>query len=112
MFGQIALHGIEMEVETYRVIAARTGNQIQDLSTQLSVIEDLEEAKDEALTQTIEIQAKKKKAFDNKILESHRIEEEGLVLLYDNRHKEFPSKLYTRWMGPCKVTKIYPNGSL
>ena len=33
VFGQTAVHGIEMEVETYRIIAARTGNRIQDLST-------------------------------------------------------------------------------
>ena len=34
------------------------------------------------------------------------------MLLYDNRHKEFPGKLHTRWMGPYKVTQIYSNGSL
>ena len=28
VFGQTALHGIEMEVKTYRIIAARIGNRI------------------------------------------------------------------------------------
>ena len=30
VFGQIALHGIEMEVETLRVMATKSGNRIQD----------------------------------------------------------------------------------
>ena len=110
VFGQIALHGIEMEVETYRVIAAWTGNRIQDLSTRLVAIKDLEEARDKAFTRTAKIQAKRKEDFDDKIPENHGIEG-GLVLLYNNRHKEFPGELHTRWMEPHKVT-IYPNGSL
>ena len=111
VFGQTTLHGIEMEVETYQIIVARTGPRIQDLTTQLLVIEDLEEARDKALTRTAKIQAKRKEDFDDKIPESHGIEEGGLVLLYDNHHKEFPGKLHTRWMGPYKVMKIYSNGS-
>ena len=38
VFGQTALHGIEMEVETYRIIAAQTKNRIQDLTTWLLAI--------------------------------------------------------------------------
>ena len=34
------------------------------------------------------------------------------MLLYDSRHKEFPGKLHTRWLGPYKVTEIFSNGSL
>ena len=44
VFGQVAVHGIELEVETHRIIAARTGNRIEDLNTRLIAIEDLEEA--------------------------------------------------------------------
>ena len=72
----------------------------------------MEEARGEALTRTVEIQAKRKEDFSAKIPECQGIEEDGFVLLYDNRHKEFPGKLHTRWMEPYKVTKIYPNGSL
>ena len=35
-----------------------------------------------------------------------------MVLLYDNRHKDFPGKLHTRWMRPYNVNYIFPNGSL
>ena len=101
-----------MEIETYRIIAARTGTRNLDLTTRLLAIEDLEEAREESLTRTTEIQAKRKEDFDEKLLESHGIEKGGLVLLYNNRHKEFPGKLYTRWMRPYKVTQIYSNGSL
>ena len=111
VFEQTALDGIEMEIETYWIIAAWTGYQNLDLTTRLLAIEDLEEARKEALTRTTEVQAKRKEDFDEKLPESHRIEKGGLVL-YDNRHKEFSGKLHTRWMGPYKVTQIYSNGSL
>ena len=68
---------------------ARTRNRIQDLTTQLLAVEDLQETRVKAQTRTTEIQAKRKEDFDDKILESHGIEEGGLVLLYNNHHKEF-----------------------
>ena len=112
VFGQIAVHGIKLEVETYQIMAARTGNQIEGLNAWLIAIEDLEEVRTEALEQIEESQAKRKKEFDSKLSEDHGIREGGLVLLYDNRHKQFLDKFHTRWMGPYRVTTIYPNGSL
>ena len=112
VFGQVAVHGIEMEVETHRILAARTRNRIEDLNARLIAIEDLEEARTEALERREEVQIKRKKEFDSKLPEDHGIRKGGLVLLYDNRHKQFPGKLHTRWMGPYKVTTVYPNGSL
>ena len=87
VFEQVAVHGIEMEVETHRILAARTGNRIEDLNAQLIAIENLEEARTEALERTEESQAKSKKEFDSKLPEDHGIREGGLVLLYDNHHK-------------------------
>jgi hypothetical protein len=55
---------------------------------------------------------KRKEDYDRKIPTDHGIREQGLVLLYNNRHKEFPGKLHTRWMGPYQVCQIFPNGSL
>ena len=111
VFGQVAVHGIEMEVKTHRILAARTGNRIEDLNARLIAIEDLEEARTEALERTEEVKIKRKE-FDSKLPEDQGIREGGLVLLYDNRHKQFPGKLHTRWMGPYKVTTVCPNGSL
>ena len=112
VFGQVAVHGIELDIETHRIIAARTGNRIQDLNARLVAIEDLEEARSEALERTTKAQAKGKEDFDLKLPEDHEIMKGGLVLLYDNRHKQFPSKLHTRWMEPYRVTTVYTNGSL
>ena len=112
VFGHVAVHGIELEVETHRIMAARTGNRIKDLNAQLIAIEDLEEARSNALKRTEESQAKRKKEFDSKLPDDHGIVEGGLILLYDNRHKQFPGKLHTRWMGPYRVMTVYPNGSL
>ncbi|OAE31525.1 hypothetical protein AXG93_2475s1000 [Marchantia polymorpha subsp. ruderalis] len=68
--------------------------------------------RDEALWQTEDIQAKRKRDYDSKLPKDHEIQAEGMMLLYDNRHEDFPGKLHTRWMGPYRVTYIFPNGSL
>ena len=112
VFGQVAVHGIELETKTHRIIAAWTGNRIEDLNTRLITIEDLEEARNEALNRTAKVQTKRKEEFDSKLPDDHGIIPGGLVLLYDNCHKQFPGKLHTRWMGPYRVTEVYPNGSL
>ena len=112
VFGQVAVHGIELDIETHRIMAAQTKNRIEDLNARLIAIEDLEEARKEALDRMIEVQTKRKEEFDSKLPDDHGITLGGLVLLYDNRHKQFPGKLQTRWMGPYKVTEVYPNGSL
>ena len=49
VFGQIALHGIEMEVEILRVMVAKSRNRIQDSKYRMIAIQDLEEAREEAL---------------------------------------------------------------
>ena len=112
VFGQVAIHGIELEVETHQIMAAQTGNRIEDLNARLIAIEDLEEARNGALERTGEVQAKRKEDFDLKLPDDHGIIQGGLELLYDNRHKQFPGKLHTRWMGPYRVTVVYLNGSL
>lgn len=112
VFGQEVLHGIEMEVETFRVMATRSGHQILDPSTRLLAIEDLEEERREALDQTVEVQVGRKIDHDFRIPKDHHIREGSLVLLYDNRHQQFPGKLHTRWMGPYKVEQIFGNSSL
>ena len=75
-------------------------------------IQDLEEAWEEALKQTMEVQAKRKDNFDAKLPKDHGIQTGRMVLLYDNCYEEFPGKLHTRWMEPYKVTYIFQNGSL
>ena len=109
VFGQNIIHGIELEVESHRVIASQ---MVDDPKARLTAIKDLEEAQEEALTRTTDIQAKRKAEFDGKLPKSHGIQVGGMVLLYDNQHKDFPGKLHTRWMGPYKVNYIFSNGSL
>ena len=55
------MHGIELDIETHRIMVARTGNRIEDLNARLIAIEDLEEARNEALDRTIEVQPREKK---------------------------------------------------
>jgi hypothetical protein len=101
-----------LEVETFRVLAAQNGNRTEGILPRLISIENLEETRIAALEKTVNVQMRKKEDHDRKIPMDHGIREQGLVLLYDNRHKEFPGKLHTRWMDPYQVCQIFPNGSL
>jgi hypothetical protein len=112
VFGQKAIHGIELEVETFRVLAARNGDRTEGILPRLISIENLEETRIAALEKIVNVQRRRKEDYDRKIPTNHGIREQGLVFLYDNRHKEFPGKLHTRWMGPYRVCQIFPNGSL
>jgi hypothetical protein len=112
VFGQTAIQGIELEVETFRVLAARNGDRTEGIFPRLISIENLEEIRIAALEKTVNVQMRRKEDYDRKIPEDHGIREQGLVLLYDNRHKEFQGKLHTRWMGPYRICQIFPNGSL
>ena len=112
VFGQGAIHGVELEVETLRVMAYRGGIQTKNLGFRRMAIQDLEETRREALKQTIPVQAEKKGKFDAKLPWSHGIQKDGLILLYDDRRKKIPGKLHTRWMGPYQVVELFKNGSL
>jgi hypothetical protein len=112
VFEQTAIHGIELEVETFRVLAARNGDRTEGILPRLISIENLEETQIVVLERTAQVQMRRKEDYDRKIPTDHGIREQGLVLLYDNRYKEFPGKIHTRWMGPYWVCQIFPNGSL
>jgi hypothetical protein len=112
VFGQTVIHEIELEVETFRVLAARNGDRTEGILPRLISIENLEETRISTLEKIAHVQMKRMEDYDRKIPVDHGIREQGLVLLYDNRYKEFPGKLHTRWMGPYRVCQIFPNGSL
>jgi hypothetical protein len=52
VFGQTAIHGIELEVETFRVLAARNGDRTEGILPRLISIENLEETRIAALERT------------------------------------------------------------
>jgi hypothetical protein len=83
-------------VETFRVLAARNGDRTEGILLRLISIENLEETQIAALERTTQVQMKRKEDYDRKIPTDYGIREQGLVLLYDNRHKDFPGKLHTR----------------
>jgi hypothetical protein len=112
VFGQDVLQNIETKIETLRVIVFRNGEGVESLDNRLEEIEALEEARGEALQRTQKVQEKRKAAFDKKIPAENRITKDKIVLLYDSRYRNFPSKLHTRWMGPFVVDKVFDNGSL
>ena len=106
------MHRIKLDIEKHRIMVARIQNRIFDMNARLVAIEDLEEIKSEALERTTDVQTKRKEDFDSKLPRDHGIVKGGLVLLYDNRHKQFLDKLHTKWMAPYKVIEVYSNKSL
>jgi transposase InsO family protein len=112
VYGTDVLQEIEMEVETYRVIAQAEGDRTEDLGDRLSQLDQLEEYRRDSLEMLIATQNRRKEDFDRKLPRENGIREGKLVLLYDNRHINFPGKLQTRWMGPYRVMQIFENGTL
>jgi hypothetical protein len=55
VFGQIAIHGIELEVETFRVLAARNGDRTEGILPRLISIENLEEIRIAALEKIVNV---------------------------------------------------------
>jgi hypothetical protein len=96
VFGQTAIPGTKLEVETFLVLAARNGDRTEGILPRLISIENLEETWITVLERTAQVQMRRKEDYDRKIPTDHGIREQGLVLLYDNRYKKFPGKLHTR----------------
>jgi hypothetical protein len=49
------IHGIELEVETFRVLAARNGDKTEGILPRLISIENLEEIRIAALDKTVNV---------------------------------------------------------
>ena len=99
-------------METFPILAARSAVRIEDLAQRLTEIDLLEECRFEALEHTKVIQRNRKEQFDQRLPRSNVITKASLVLLYDSRHRDYPSKLQMRWLGPYLVCRVYENGSL
>ena len=112
VFGQEVLQAIETDVETFRILAARQATRSDDPETRLGEIDGLMECRSEALERTRAVQGLRKERYDQKLPKANGVTKGSLVLLYDSRHKDFPGKLHTRWLGPFKVSEVYGNGSL
>ena len=61
VFEQIVVHGVEIGIESHWILATRVGAQVENPETRLIAIDDLAEARKDALERTSEIQAKQKK---------------------------------------------------
>ena len=55
VFGQRAIHEVELEVETLRVMVYKEGIRVEDLGFRMMAIQDLEESRKETLKQTISV---------------------------------------------------------
>jgi hypothetical protein len=67
VFGQTTIHGIELKVETFQVLAARNGDRAEGILLRLISIENLEETRIAALEKTVNVQTRRKEDYDWKI---------------------------------------------
>ena len=58
------------------------------------------------------MQRVRKEQYDKKLPSMAPIFMRQYVLFYNSKHKKFPSKLHTRWMGPFRAVEVYDNWSL
>ena len=68
---------------------------------------------DEFLNEAYEnarIYKEKTKAWHDKHIIRKEFEAGQRVLLFNSRHKIFPTKLKSRWSGPFNVTQVFPHG--
>jgi hypothetical protein len=75
VFGQTAIHGIKLEVETFRVLAAQNGYRTEGILPRLISIENLEETHIATLDKTVNVQMRRKQDYDQKIPADHGIRE-------------------------------------
>ena len=105
VFGQVAVHGIELDIETHRIIAARTGDRIEDLNTRLIAIEDLEEARNVALDRTTEVRPREKKNLTPNFRTTMELHQEGWCYYMTTATSNFQVNSTPEGWDPAKSQK-------
>lgn len=112
VFGQDAIHPVEAEVVTLRVLQYPEHAEGDGESDRFEAIEDLEEEREVALELTRKHQATRKEKYDAGITKCKNMRANDLVLVFDKRYEKFPGKLQMRWAGPYRIQEVFKNGSL
>ena len=111
VYGLEAIIPIEMELPSLRIALDNRLGDAASLRERYTMLEKLDETRARAYLNMIAIQKHRKTYYDSKLIPKN-LNENDLVLLYDNRFQKFPGKFKMRWFGPYRVLKSYPNGSL
>ena len=98
-------------MESLRIAIDERLGEMESHQSRLQDLEKLDETRREALLRTEAIQKRRKSYYDSK-LKPKTFEVKDWVLLYDSRYMKFPGKFQFRWLGPYKVTEVFPNGSV
>jgi hypothetical protein len=73
-------------------------------------LNELEELRCDAY-ENVKLYKERTKAYhDKQLIKEFHVGQK--VLIYNSRLRLFPSKLKSRWFGPCIVTKVFPHGAL
>ncbi|KAK4716377.1 hypothetical protein R3W88_014715 [Solanum pinnatisectum] len=74
-------------------------------------LNELEELRFKAYESLALYKEKMKKWHDAKILK-REFKMGDWVVLYNSRLRLFPGKLKSKWLGPFRVTRVFPNGAI
>ena len=111
IYGIEATLPVEFEVESLRVAVRTRLNDNESLRNRLGDLEELDEKRPRAAQPMEAIQRRRKIIFD-KHHKQRALQRVMLVMLQDEKNKDFPGKFDAVWLGPYIVKNTFPNNSI
>lgn len=110
VYGQEALHPIELEIPTLQAIKNEGKNEEEILADQLLKWVELDNKRELAI-ECYNSQAKRRKEMCDEKVKDKGIAKGGLVLRYDNKlDNRYDAKFIPKWEGPFVVLEAFPSG--
>ena len=111
VYGIEATFPIKFEVESLRVAVGIRLNDNESLRNKLGDLEELDEKRQRAALHIETIQRRRKIIF-HKRHKKKALQRGMLVMLQDEKKKDFSGKFEAVWLGPYIVKNIFPNNSV
>ncbi|XP_059455052.1 uncharacterized protein LOC132185274 [Corylus avellana] len=102
---------VELEYRAYWAIKKFNFDMKQAGDKRKLQLNELEKMRHDAY-ENAKLYKERTKAYHDKQLVKKEFHVGQKVLIYNSRLRLFPSKLKSRWFGPCVVTKVFPHGAL
>ena len=111
VYGVEAVLPIEFEVPSLRIAVDSRMTDKESLVRRLERLEKLDEDRRQSAQHIEVIQRRRKMVFD-KYHKKRRLLPGMLVMLQDARKLDFPGKFDALWLGPYRVTEVFPTNAV